>query len=65
MGIQAGKPLIGRSKANFTQSSIRYIRSSLPRENWLSSSHSSKELMVSRSSTVIAALRGSGLSKGP
>src|SRR5207302_3263310 len=55
---------IGRSSVNFTQSSTRYMRSSLPRENWFSSSHSRSELMVRKSSTVICSLRGSGLASG-
>jgi len=40
------------------------MRSSLPRENEFSSSHSSRELMVRKSSTVICALRASGFSNG-
>src|SRR5436190_973502 len=61
---QLGKPRIGRSNVNCTQSSTGYMRSSLPAENVFQSSHSRHELIVRRSSTVISSLRGSGLS-GP
>jgi len=40
------------------------MRSSLPRDHWFQSSHSSSEDMVIRSTAVIASLRGSGLAGG-
>jgi hypothetical protein len=43
---------------------MRYIRSSFPREKSFQSLHSSRELMVRRSSIVISSLRGSGFWTG-
>ena len=44
---------------NCAQSSMRYMRSSLPREASFQSSHSNGDDIVSRSSTVMFSLRGS------
>ena len=55
---------MGRSSVNLTQSSIRYIRSSFPRDASFQSSHSRSELIVRKSSIVILSLRGSGFCSG-
>ena len=49
---------------NWIQSSIKYMRSFVAREDSFQSSHSNRELIVRTSSTVMCSLRGSRVLQG-